>query len=84
LENNNKIIAIGTSILIVLLVVGAGLFAINQYLDYRYKSVFLSSPCVLCQKVNPELDNCFKIKKEIVYPIIDNTTFQFPNLQNLS
>jgi hypothetical protein len=83
LENNNKIIAIGTSILIILLVVGAGLFAINQYLDYRYKSVFLSSPCVLCKEVNPELE-CFKIKeKENSYTYI-NTTFQFPNLQNLS
>jgi hypothetical protein len=84
MENNNKIINIGISILIVLLVVGAGLFAINQYLNYRYKSVFLSSPCTLCVEVNPALEHCFKIKEKVNYDINTNTSFQFPNLQNLS
>ena len=43
-------------LLIILLVVGAGLFAINQGLGYFYKSRFLQGPCSLCKELNPGLD----------------------------
>lgn len=49
---------------IIVLVVGAGVFAVNQILAYRYKAEFLKSPCQLCKDLNPNvtkcIDNCFE------------------------
>ena len=43
---------IGISIVIIILVVGLGVFAVNQTLQYFYRSQFLQDPCGLCKKLN--------------------------------
>jgi len=45
--------------LIIIGVVALGLVAINQFLELRYKAVFLSTPCDLCKELNPRLEVCF-------------------------
>jgi len=47
--------------LIIIGVVSFGLFAINQFFSWKYKSVFLQTPCTLCRELNPEVEACFKI-----------------------
>jgi len=39
-------------------VVGLGVFAVNQVLEYRYNAVFLAGPCKLCADLNPEVQTC--------------------------
>ena len=43
-------------VLIILLVIGAGMFAVNQTLGYMYKSEFLQDPCGLCIELNPTFE----------------------------
>ena len=38
----------------ILIVLGAGLFAVNQFLAFKYKAEMFSSPCALCCELNPE------------------------------
>ena len=47
-------------LLIILLVIAIGMFAVNQSLAYYYKSQFLQSPCSLCLTLNERLEPCFK------------------------
>jgi len=42
-------------ILVVLIVVGLGLFAVNQFYEYRYKTYTLKYPCQLCEEINPHI-----------------------------
>jgi hypothetical protein len=42
-----------TIIVLILLVVALGTLAINQTLEYFYKSRFLQTPCSLCKELNP-------------------------------
>jgi len=49
-------------IIVILIVVGLGLFALNQTLGYIYKAQFLNSPCDLCRELNPEVDICLTEK----------------------
>lgn len=46
-----------------LLFLGAGLFVVNQSLEFFYRSAFLQQPCALCMKLNPEV---------VVVPKINN------------
>jgi len=66
------------SALIFVVVIAVGLFAINQFLAYRYKAEFLSTPCDLCRTLNPHLDTCFNITSTSYKwdngTIIDNIT----------
>jgi len=45
--------------LIIVLVLAIGLFSFNLFLEIKFKSVFLASPCDLCLELNPLLENCF-------------------------
>jgi len=51
-------------ILVVLIVVSLGLFSFNQIVQFRYKSLFIASPCELCKELNKNqsgcIDGCFK------------------------
>ena len=48
------------------IVIGAGMFGLNQVMKFYYNSELLQSPCNLCVKLNPEIDKeCF-IKKEYI------------------
>ena len=47
-------------LIIMLAVVGIGMFAVNQTMGYFYKSKFLQTPCALCEELNPHLSECFK------------------------
>ena len=68
------------SILFIILIVTAGLFCFNQLLEYRYKAIFLSTPCELCAQTNPGqapcIEKCFIIKtrRGDVQPIWNVTT----------
>ena len=46
------------TLLLIALVLSIGLFAVNQYLAYRYKAVFLSTPCDLCLELNDNVKLC--------------------------
>lgn len=52
------------------LVVGAGMFAINQVLEYKYNAAFLKTPCNVCTDLNPEfsscINNCFQPMNKVV------------------
>ena len=52
--------------LYILGVLALGLLAFNQYLDYKYKVVWLGDPCGLCAELNPHLDSCIKEASTIV------------------
>ena len=43
--------------IVVILLVGT--FAINQVLEFRYRSVFLQAPCEVCARLNEHLRTCF-------------------------
>lgn len=43
---------------IILVVIALGLFSINQFLDFRFKAVFLAKPCKLCGELNPGVQEC--------------------------
>ena len=45
-------------IAMVLVIIGVGYFALNGFLDYRYKAEFLGTPCELCLKLNTNVDIC--------------------------
>lgn len=49
-------------LLIVLLIVGIGMFAVNQTLSFYYKSRFLQTPCDLCLDLNKDLKLCQRIE----------------------
>lgn len=55
---------------IIIGVVALGLVAVNQFLEIKYKVVFLSAPCDLCTELNPKLETCFK-------EIINNKNINF-------
>lgn len=53
-----KIIEWGKLLLVIGLVVLIGLFIVNQYVAFRYKAVFLSTPCELCLELNDNVKLC--------------------------
>lgn len=59
-------------IVVILIIVGAGMFAVNQTLGYIYKSQFLQTPCQLCLELNPDmtLQKSYKVNLtgELVLP----------------
>ena len=61
--------------LVILAVVGVGVFAVNQTLGYIYRSQFLQTPCEVCLDLNPNLDLCNRVE------LIDNNNllnFELP------
>lgn len=46
------------SILIIAIVFAVGLFALNQFISFRYKTIFLETPCELCVSLNPAWEVC--------------------------
>jgi len=66
-------------ILIILLVVSLGVFAVNQALLFHYRSTFLQTPCELCEELNPHLSPCFKLASTVYY---DPTTGE--EIENIS
>lgn len=55
--------------LIVFLVVAVGLFAINQFIEFKFKSTFLQKPCNVCQEFNPNqsrcIEECFTVRRTV-------------------
>lgn len=49
---------IGRLIVVMLLVLALGLYSINKVIDYRYKVVFIKSPCHLCAELHPNQTQC--------------------------
>ena len=46
------------AIIILVLIVGGGLFALNQFFSWHYKSYLLQKPCQLCIELNPNFTRC--------------------------
>jgi len=61
------------ALIIIGIVMSLGLFSVNQYLAYRYKAEFLTTPCDLCKTLNPAVEECF-------HTIIDNSNIPQVNL----
>ena len=62
------------TILIIVLIISFGLFALNQSLVYFYNTEFLMQPCELCLELNPKLENCFKRSEADLLIDWDNIT----------
>ena len=79
IKREHKFIAM--IVLYTLVVCAVGFFAINQYLEYRYKTELLMKPCESCIDANPEqagcLNNCFSFEIAIYN---DPTTGQWKTL----
>ncbi len=56
----NKIIDYGTILILIVGIISLGTLAVNQSLEYYYKAEFLGTPCDLCSKLNPWLEECFE------------------------
>jgi len=48
------------NILVATLVVVAGMIAVNQWLEFRYKAVLLQQPCVVCADLNQAQEGCIR------------------------
>lgn len=80
---NEKLKNFGLNLIIILLIISLGFFAINQFLKFKYNSAFLQTPCELCEKLNPNisLKNCLtyrvspyenvKIKEDINLTLLE-------------
>jgi len=55
-------------LIVIGLVLLIGLFAVNQYADFRYKAEFLTTPCELCLKINNNVELCPKIAESFTSP----------------
>lgn len=62
---------IGKKIIIIIIIAAAGVFLVNQALEFKYRSAFLQTPCSLCLELNTHLEECFVDKSTIT--IYDNT-----------
>lgn len=56
MEEQNKIN--WRALIIILIVLALGLFIVNQFMEYRYNAMLLTSPCVMCQEKNKEVAGC--------------------------
>lgn len=45
-------------VLIIVAVVALGLFCVTTFLEYRYKVVFMKTPCQLCAELNKNQSQC--------------------------
>jgi hypothetical protein len=59
-------------VLIIVLVIAIGLFALNQFFAWHYKAELLQKPCDLCMKLNPDLELTTKITR---LNMTDNGTY---------
>lgn len=46
------------TIMVMLIVIALGLYSVNKIMDYRYKVIFIKSPCNLCADLNKEQASC--------------------------
>jgi hypothetical protein len=60
---------------LIVLVIGVGMFALNQTMTWFYKAEFLQSPCGLCEKLNKDFV-CSPQTKVDSY-ILNNITIGF-------
>lgn len=56
-------------IFIIVLTIAVGIFAVNQILEYNYKSEFLQKPCKLCAELNQGVEKCLvELNTKKLYP----------------
>lgn len=67
----NKLKDLLIVLLIIVGVIALGLLAVNQALAFRYKSVFLQTPCDVCKDLNPHLSMCFNDSSYETNPIVE-------------
>jgi len=76
--SQQRIREIAKTILIILLVVALGIFAVNQILKFFYNSQLLQSPCELCADLNKEQASCIQNCFHISVPIKVRRIFEEP------
>jgi hypothetical protein len=54
----NNVFDVLKYILVILFIVVLGVAAVNQVLEYKYKSEFLQRPCELCARLNQPQAQC--------------------------
>lgn len=82
-EQKKSLWTLARRLLIIFLVVSLGLFAVNQFLQYRYKAEFLKAPCKLCAELNPEVKDCL-VYKRALYPDGFGGWSENPGEENIS
>jgi hypothetical protein len=82
------IIDIGHTLLVIVLIVCLGLFAINQFFLYKYNVAVLASPCGVCAEKNPAQEQCIAgcfttVTQAFREPlnISSNITFNFKQME---
>jgi len=45
-------------VLIIVMVVAGGVFALNMVIDFQYKAILMNKPCELCAAQYPEMKAC--------------------------
>lgn len=63
--------------LIIIAVIAVGLFALNQFFAWQYKSALLQKPCDLCFSLNPNLTCSYKIVSDDM-PNLNISSLQIP------
>jgi hypothetical protein len=77
----NQLYNIGKMVALGLIVIGLGLFMLNQAFAWYYKAEFLKTPCVLCAELNPDVKECIQNGGQIktiiktVYPELNISQF---------
>jgi len=56
--NNKEINNYLKIVVIAVIVIGGGLFIINQFFSWHYKAQLLMKPCDLCISLNPDFTRC--------------------------
>ena len=54
------------TLFIISVIIAVGLFGWNNYIEWKYKSILLTSPCQVCVKLNPEVGDCWKMRDELI------------------
>jgi len=74
IENNVKdlkkhsLIDWGILILIILMVVTIGMFLVNETSEFIYNTKLLSSPCSLCEELNPHIE-CESVASSVQFAL---------------
>jgi hypothetical protein len=68
---------------IIIGIVALGLWAVSQYISFRYNAYLLSAPCDVCRELNPQVEECFWVKSENNFSITKDTLLSNYSLEDL-
>jgi hypothetical protein len=85
--NNQQLKSWLIIIAIILIVIGGGLFVLNQFFAWHYKAYLLQKPCDLCVELNPNYTRCqVEINQQVQHNDLNTTNWNdmiiLPNESN--